>query len=145
MPEKEVPALGLHWPFAAKPAIVTGPVLDGSGREVKLFAYTSIDENVALEQDRDTGVGLFPRPGANALASANRSGGPGVFRRRYPTYLPILLFGLSLFLAVVVMVWVYSVAGTLQKAGRTLLVGVELQGVAPNITLDFSNDAAGQD
>jgi len=139
MPEKEVPALGLHWPFTAKPSIVTGPVLDGSGREVKLFAYTSIDENVALEQDRDTGGGLFPRPGVNALASANRNGRTGVFRRRYPTYLPILLFGLSLFLAVVVMVWVYSVAGTLQSAGRTLLVGVELQGVAPNITLDFSN------
>ena len=44
MPEKEVPALGLHWPFTVEPAIVKGPVLDGSGREVKLFAYTSIDE-----------------------------------------------------------------------------------------------------
>lgn len=123
-PKTKNPDLPLKWPLESKPIFRLDPVLDRSGNEVTLFGYSQIDDAVALEDDRDSGVGLFPR-GAHSATMPPRPAKIGAASRPVlPSWTSPVFFGASIVLAILAMIWVYSTIGTLHKGGRMLLTGV---------------------
>lgn len=128
-PEEKDPPLGLRWPLDNEPDVVVGPVLDASGRKVKLFGYWSIDTKHALLEDLDSGPGLYPRAIKGLdLATPAASGPVGPVPsepRKYSKGLALFLLISAMGLAAFAMLWVYSATGTLQASGRQLLSGVQ--------------------
>ena len=116
-PAETVP---LKWPRkeTKTPApTAIGPVLDGSNSEVWLFAYDTIDTEVALSEDGDAGPGLFPRqPGAGALSH-------GMIGKVSSGW-AWLLFIAALALSVFTMIWVYGAAELVHGAADKLVRGV---------------------
>lgn len=124
-PEENEPALGLRWPLDNEPDVVVGPVVDASGRKIKLFGYWSIDTKHALLEDLDSGPGLYPRSTKVPAGAPSAGGAPAAQRpRKYSAGSALMLLIGAAALAAFAMLWVYSATGTLQASGRQLLAGV---------------------
>jgi hypothetical protein len=119
---------GLSWPQAPGTSLsdAIGPLRDASGREVWLFTYSAVDQKVALEEDHDSGDGLFPRGtmvGApHAAGAADFGATSSLPARRAPAW-SWVLFAAFLVVTALTMVWVYAAADLTRGAAAEILKG----------------------